>query len=75
MTAWSPIGCNGKMFAVSAVLGVIFGFQVEKLDKYNNLLFNFFYRIDFFGLNQLSDMTIYMIDSFNRFGTLKLLLH
>ena len=28
------------MFAAFAVLGLVFGFQVEKLHKYNNLLFN-----------------------------------
>ena len=28
------------MFAISAVLGVIFSFQVEKLYKYNDILFN-----------------------------------
>ena len=31
---------NSKMFAAIAVLGLVFGFQVEKLNKYNNLLFN-----------------------------------
>ena len=28
------------MFAAIAVLGLVFGFQVEKLYKYNSLLFN-----------------------------------
>ena len=28
------------MFAVIEVLGVIFGLQVDKLNKHNNLLFN-----------------------------------
>ena len=28
------------MFAAIAVLGLVFGFQVERLYKYNNLLFN-----------------------------------
>ena len=28
------------MFAAIAVLGLVFGFQVEKLYKYNNLLLN-----------------------------------
>ena len=28
------------MFAAIAILGLVFGFQVEKLYKYNNLLFN-----------------------------------
>ena len=36
----APLGWNGKTFAVSAILGVIFSFQVEKLYKYNDLLYN-----------------------------------
>ena len=32
---------NSKMFAAIAVLGLVFEFQVEKLNKYNNLLFLF----------------------------------
>ena len=65
------------MFAVIAVLGVIFGFQVEKLDKYNNLLFNLLFSFArlIFGLNQLSDTKIYIINGFNKYETLNLLLY
>ena len=37
---WSPLRWNGKTFAAFAVLGLVFGFQVENCMKYNNLLFN-----------------------------------
>ena len=37
---WSPLRWNGKMFAAFTVLGLVFGFQVERLHKYNILLFN-----------------------------------
>ena len=44
MAIWTPLGWNGKIFAISTVLGVIFSFQVEKLDKYNNQLFNLLFH-------------------------------
>ena len=50
------------MFAAIAVLGLVFGFQVEKLHKYNNLLFNLLFLLwmVFLGLNQSPDMVKYM---------------
>ena len=40
MATWSPLSWNSKTFAAIAVLGVVFGIQVEKLYEYNSLLFN-----------------------------------
>ena len=40
MTTLGPLRYNVKIFAAIAVLEVRLVFQVKKLDKYNNLLFN-----------------------------------
>ena len=40
MTTWGPLRWNSKTFAAIAVMGLVFGFQLEKLYEYNNLLFN-----------------------------------
>ena len=49
------------MFAGIAVLGLVFGFQVEKLYKYNILLFNLLLPLWMvsLGLNQSPDMAKY----------------
>ena len=46
------------MFAAIAVLGLVFGFQVGKLYKYNNLLFNLlFLFMD--GISRPKSISIY----------------
>ena len=62
MATWSPLRWNSKMFAAIAVLGLVFGFQVEKLYKNNNLLFNLFVLLWMvsLGLNQSPDIIKYM---------------
>ena len=61
MATWGPLSWNSKMFAGIALLSVIFSFQVGKLYKYNNLLFNLFVLLWMvsLGLNQSPDMVKY----------------
>ena len=61
MATWGPLSWNSKMFAAIAFLGVIFSFQVGKLYKYNNRLFNLFVLLWMvsLGLNQSPDTVKY----------------
>ena len=62
MATWGLLSWNSKTFPAIALLGVIFSFKVEKLYKYNNLLFNLFVLLWMvsLGLNQSPDMVKYM---------------
>ena len=66
---WSPLRWNGKMFANLAVLGLVFGLQVENCIKYNNLLFNllFLFMDGICRPNQSSDMVKYMFHQITEF--------
>ena len=62
MATWGPLSWNSKMFAAIAVLGLVFGFQVENCVNtiVYCLIYCFLLWMVSLSLNQSSDMVKYM---------------